>query len=231
MGRAREVSTVPKDRAKALAAALGPTIMDPVVADGAAINEEALVSQAQGGSLEAFSSLVEMYQERAIHAANSFVGNFEDARDIAQDAFVKAYQNLARFEGQSRFYTWFYRILVNSCKDFLRKKKLRRTVSFWTRDEKGDERDGSEAIVSPEATAVETALSRELGAKIHAALERLPFQQRSAFTLRYLEGLSMEEIAETMGLSVGAVKAHLWQGGQKMKKQLKEYRQTGEGTT
>ena len=173
--------------------------------------EETLVQQVREGDLRSFSALVELYQERAIHVAYSFLGNFEDARDVAQEAFVKAYQNFSRFDERSRFYTWFYRILVNGCKDFLRRKKGRPTASGP---------DPVENIPASGRSARQELMDQELGMEIQKALDELPFQQRSVFTLRYLEGLKLEEIAESLNLSVGAVKAHLWQAGQKMRKRL-----------
>ena len=185
-------------------------------------NETELVSQSLGGSLKAFSAIVEFYQERTIRLAYSFVGNWEDARDLAQEAFIKAYENLKSYKAESRFYTWLYRILVNKCKDFLRKKKVRGFISLWSAGPEEDESEESpEARVADSApTALEELQRKELGERIHGVIQKLPFQQRSVFSLRYLEGLSLGEIAETMTLSTGAVKAHLWQAGQKFRKEM-----------
>ncbi len=185
------------------------------------IKEEVLVEKAREGDLVSFTALVEMYQERAVRIAYSFVGNFEDARDLAQEAFVKAYGHLAEFKEESQFYTWLYRIIVNACKDFLRKKKIRQHLYFWVRrDGENEEVDLSAQAVDRAKDAAEELINRELGDEIYKALRKLPFQQRSAFTLRYLEGLSLQETADTMNLSVGAVKANVWQAGEKMKKFL-----------
>ena len=184
------------------------------------VKEAHYIEEARGGNASSFSALVELYQERAVHTANSFVGNLEDARDIAQEAFVKAYQNLSSFGGQSRFYTWFYRILVNTCKDFLRKKKLRQTFSFWSDREEEEGLDPMANVADTAANASDELLSRELGTSITEALETLPDRQKSVFVLRYLEGMSLNEISETLKISLGAVKANLWQAGQKMKATL-----------
>jgi len=186
-------------------------------------NEETLLQSARNGDLRAFSGLVELYQERAVRVAYSFTGDYEDARDLAQEAFVKAYEKLGNFEGTSLFYTWFYRILANHCKDFLRKKKVRRLISLGLFKNEEDERDPVAEVRSRTRGADEALLDAELGSKISQALEKLPFQQKSAFILRYLEGLSLQEVAESMDLSVGAVKAHLWHAAGKMKKMLGEY--------
>src|SRR3989338_2829098 len=214
------VSAVAKDRARSRNRA--------ALMESATIKEEALVLQARSGDLKSFSALVQNYQERAIRIAHSFVGNFEDARDMAQEAFVKAYENLDSFKEDSRFYTWFYRILVNTCKDFLRKKKVRRHLSFWlNRDGDGEDTDPVMNVETHAKNAVQELVDKELGAAIYKALDRLPLQQRTAFSLRYLEGLSLEEVSESMEISVGAVKATLWQAGQKMQKFLAEFTYAG----
>ena len=196
--------------------------------EGAIIKEEALVLQARSGDLKSFSALVQNYQERAIRIAHSFVGNFEDARDMAQEAFVKAYENLDSFKEESRFYTWFYRILVNTCKDFLRKKQARRHISFGsTRDGDGEDLDPVMNVETHAKNAAQELVNKELGSAITGALDRLPFQQRTAFSLRYLEGLNLEEVSESMEVSVGTVKATLWQAGQKMQKFLAEFTTVG----
>ncbi len=178
--------------------------------------ERELVQRAREGDLKAFSQLVERYQERVIHIANSFVGNLEDARDASQEVFVKVYEHLGRFEEQSQFYTWLYRIVVNTCKDFMRKKKFRDHFSLWFGNEEGEL---VLALDLPDKTknAGEEMDNREIGAQLGKSIEKLPFQQKSVFVLRYMEGLKLEEISETLGLSVGAVKAHLWQATAKMK--------------
>jgi RNA polymerase sigma-70 factor (ECF subfamily) len=190
------------------------------------VNESSLVLQAQRGDLKSFSALVEIYQGRAVTVAYSFLGNFEDARDLAQEAFIKAHEKLSSFKAESRFYTWFYRILANLCKDFLRKKKVRKAISFFAGGR--DEEDGEDMfarVPSPAKNAGAILVNEELGEKIFRAMDRLPFQQKSVFALRYLDGLSMAEIAESLNISEGAVKAHLWQAGQKMKKSLGAYLQ------
>ena len=180
-------------------------------------SETVLVEKARSGDVESFSALVELYQQRAVHSANALVGNLEDARDAAQEAFVKAYENLDQFKGDSKFYTWFYRILVNYCKDFLRKKKSRQTFSFWFGKEEDESMDPMMNVPDKAASPSEQLVNRELGTEVSKAMDKLPFRQKSVFVLRYLEGLSMNEIADTLHISVGAVKANLWQAGQKMR--------------
>lgn len=191
------------------------------------MNEIELVRQAQSGDIQAYSGLVDLYKERAIRVAYSLVGNLEDAKDLSQDAFVKAFDSLQSFKADSRFYTWFYRILSNTCKDFLRKKKVRGAILFWTPKE-DEEAEAPEARIRDKSkNASEALLNDELSSELYRAIEKLPFQQKSAFCLRYLDGMSLEEVAQSMELSVGAVKAHIWQAVDKMKKNLGPYLQEG----
>ena len=146
---------------------------------------------------------------------------------MAQEAFVKGYESIQSFKAESRFYTWFYRILANTCKDFLRKKKVRQHLSFWFHRDGDDPEDPWVNVAGRTKNALENLENQELGDAIVKAMEKLPLQQRSTFSLRYLEGLSLEEIAATMGLSLGAVKANLWQAGQKMQKVLISFMPSG----
>ena len=209
------------DRSKAADRAAGPRAAALVVQRNK-LQELDLVEKARSGDLGSFSALVELHQQRAVHAANGFVGNLEDARDMAQEAFVKAYERLDGFQSESSFYTWFYRILANTCKDFLRKKKVRRAFSFWLGKEEDEEMDPVANVADTAKDAGEELVNKELGAQLNEALEKLPFRQKSVFVSRYLEGMSLEEISQSLSISVGAVKAHLWQAGQKMRIYLRE---------
>ena len=180
----------------------------------AADSEERLIREARKGHVPSFSALVVAHQEKMIHVAYSFLGNWEDARDAAQEALVKAYQGLRAFNKKSRFSTWLYRIVVNQCKDELRKKKLRA--------QEGENADPLESEAST-ADVRQELINRELEAEIYRSLDGLPFQQRSVFVLRYFEGLKLEEIGESLNVSTGAVKAHLWQANQKMRQILSRH--------
>ena len=135
--------------------------------------ESELIHSARLGDLRSFCLLVEAHQEKMIHAAFSFLGNMEDAKDMAQEAFIKAHQHLHSFNEKSRFRTWLYRILMNHCKDFLRKKKIRQTEEL-----------DSETIQASMPNARGELVNREIETEIQHALGKLPFQQRSVFTLR-----------------------------------------------
>ena len=185
---------------------------------GTAADERVLIQKARGGDAQAFSALVRSYQEDAIHLAYSFLRNWEDARDVAQEAFVKAYQGLGGFRHESQFSTWLYRIVMNLCKDFLRRKKTRPA---------DEPLDINLEVMAKGPDPRRSLMNQEMGAALQEAIRELPFRQQSVFVLRYLEGLPLEEIAKTAGISVGAVKAHLWQACEKMKKRLGGWRTEG----
>lgn len=202
-----------------------------IVAETGKARETGFIERARGGDASSFSALVELYQARAIHTAYSLVGNFEDARDLAQEAFVKAYERLDGFQSASGFYTWFYRILVNTCKDFLRKKKVRRAVSFWLgREENEGGMDPVLNVPDRSENAQEALENRDLGRLVNEALEALPFRQKSVFTLRYLEGRSLDQISQILDISLGAVKAHLWHACRKMRSALEGVRDGSAGS-
>lgn len=184
-------------------------------------NAEDLLTRARSGDLRAFAALVEQTQERAVRVAYGLVGSWEDARDLSQDAYVKAYEHLDRFDGRSGFYTWYYRILTNTCRDHLRRRRL---VSFLPLVHRKSP-DGPEETHEIEDRAgssdpVRAAQGRETLRGLRAAVERLPERQRAVFVLRYLEEMALEEIAGTLELSIGTVKAHLWQATRKVRELL-----------
>lgn len=181
-----------------------------------------LVARARRGDQNAFRQLVLAYQERIFVVVRGMVRNQEDARDIAQDVFVKAYASLDSFRGQSSFYTWLYRIAVNMAIDFRRKMDRKPSSSY----DDQREADGAEGAFVPDSSrfSPERALKdKELGQHIMAAVEQLPEEQRTAIILRELEGLSYKEIAEVMGCSQGTVMSRLFYGRKKLQERLKEF--------
>lgn len=186
--------------------------------------ESELAVRAREGDVQSFGALVTLYQERSIRLAYSLLGDWEDSRDAAQEAFVKAYQALKSFKSESLFSTWFYRILVNHCRDFQRKKKVRRHLSEEVSG-RGEEMENSpeERIPSSSPNPLSRALDRELEGRIREDLNSLPERQRMVFALRYFEGMTLYDISQTLAITEGAVKANLWQAGEKMKSRLSEY--------
>ncbi|MFA6357014.1 MAG: RNA polymerase sigma factor [Candidatus Omnitrophota bacterium] len=169
-----------------------------------------IIRRAKNGERAAFDSLVDMHKEKAFALAFSFIGNAEDAKDVLQDAFVKAYVGIINFRGSSSFYTWFYRILVNQCKDFLRKKKAKSGVfldPLPASEEGGD--NAPEAVdLSPGPSQI--ALDKETRQIINEAISGLPERQKAVFMLKHIQGMKFNEIAETLDCSESTAKVHLF---------------------
>lgn len=182
----------------------------------------ALIDQVRGGDFAAFDELVRKYERRVFRIAQHITQNHEDAEDVVQDAFLKAYQKLDTFHGDSKFYTWLVRIAVNESLMKLRKRKTGRTVSI---DEDIETEEGSVARdiadwgPDPEMQYEQSELKEILKKTING----LPAGFRVVFVLRDVEGLSTEETAETLGLSVPAVKSRLLRARLQLRERLNRY--------
>jgi RNA polymerase sigma-70 factor (ECF subfamily) len=182
--------------------------------------DEQLVALAQGGDEQAFEELVERHKQKAYHIAFDFCRDREDAKDLSQDAFLKAFVNLKNFDGRSSFYTWFYRILVNLCLDYKRRLKRSPTDSFDETLEPQMERSHEPSQPrSPDQQVLVGQMSR----RVDAALQALPAKQRTAFILKNHQGLSIKEIAELMQTAEGTVKVHLHRAVTALRHSLAEF--------
>ena len=186
--------------------------------------DDDLVAESKKGDERAFAELVKRHREKAVELAYLAVGNYEDARDLSQEAFVKVYHSLKRFEMRAKFSTWFYRILMNTAKDFLRKKQWKQFLTWKTHEEM---EDFFEKVHQPGVSPVKDLMREELQHQMTGALVKLPLKQRWIFTLRFLEGLSIREIGEATNLSEGTVKAALHFGIQKFKNHIAPYVKEG----
>jgi RNA polymerase sigma-70 factor (ECF subfamily) len=189
----------------------------------------ALVERARAGDSTAFEQLVRQYERQIFRVAQHITQNREDAEDIVQDAFFKAYQKLDQFQGNSKFSTWLVRIAVNESLMRLRKRKTSKTVSM-DQDVETDEgsipRDFAEWRPNPEQQYNQA----ELGDILRKTIQGLPPGFRTVFTLRDIENLSTEETAEALGLSVPAVKSRLLRARLQLRERLSRYfRQKKEG--
>jgi RNA polymerase sigma-70 factor (ECF subfamily) len=172
-----------------------------------------VIRRVRNGDSEAFRFLVERYQGRAYRLALRVLRDEEAARDAVQDAFVKAYSALARFEGRSSFFTWFYRLVMNQCLDARRRDKSAREVAF---EEGGglelEPESSVEAVPEVDGVAFAPAASlmrKELLEHMARAVERLPAAARETLVLREVEGLSYAEIAAALGIPKGTVMSRL----------------------
>jgi RNA polymerase sigma-70 factor (ECF subfamily) len=185
-------------------------------------DELALVQAAKKGDLDAFSSLVRRYDRNIFRIAQHITHHEEDAQDVVQDAFLKAYQNLEQFQGNSRFYTWLVRIAVNEALMKLRKRRNEKTVSL---DEDVETEDGSipREVADWSPNPEQLYGKSELGDILKKTIQGLPPGFRTVFVLRDVEGLSTEETADMLGLSVPAVKSRLLRARLQLRERLARY--------
>ncbi|WP_435236113.1 RNA polymerase sigma factor RpoE [Psychromonas sp. PT13] len=178
-----------------------------------------LVKRIQNGEQQAFTLLVRKYQNRVANILTRYVRNSGDIADITQEVFIKVYNSLSSFRGDSAFYTWLYRIAVNTAKNYLTSQSRRPPSSDIDASE-ADSYDGSDALKetdNPEAVLH----SYDIQNVIHKAIEQLPAELKSAITLRELEGMSYEEIASIEGCPIGTVRSRIFRARDAIDKQLK----------
>jgi RNA polymerase sigma-70 factor (ECF subfamily) len=180
----------------------------PAVVSTAPPDEEGLVARAQAGDAQAFAELVERYERKIYRLARHITGNDEDAEDVLQETFLKAYENLPGFQGQSKFYTWLVRIAVNEALMKLRRRKTGKMVSLDETIDTGEETMAREIAVW-EDNPEEQYSREELRRILEEAIEALPPLYRTVFVLRDVDELSTEETALALGISVPAVKSRL----------------------
>lgn len=161
-----------------------------------------ILSRAQAGDRLAFDELVRFYRQDLLRVTYRFVGNYEDARDVLQQVFVKVYQNIGRWEPRAPFWSWLYRIAVNESLGW--KKREQRRYGIVAPLEEMAYPDAASGSASP----LEEAARREVGQLVLDAIEQLPEMQRATFILRYREELSVKETAAVLGCAEGTVKAN-----------------------
>jgi RNA polymerase sigma-70 factor (ECF subfamily) len=182
------------------------------------------VRQTLEGDPAAFDRLMETYMSRAYRIAFRMVNSREDAEEITQEAFLKAYRALKGFRKESGFFTWFCRILIHLCQDHLRKKRFRmRFQSFFQKENEEAPRKSIETSISDShwSSNPGTVLEQsEWNESIQEALSGLPVRQRSVFILRHFHDLRIRQIAETLKISEGTVKAHLFRAVQALRRRF-----------
>ncbi|HEY5760201.1 MAG TPA: RNA polymerase sigma factor RpoE [Steroidobacter sp.] len=189
---------------------------DPTTADD---TDQELVRRVQAGDQTAFNLLVLKYQHRVLKLVGRFVNDAAEAEDVAQEAFLKAYRALASFRGDSAFYTWLYRIAINTAKNALVSQR-RRPVDFDLDLQDPDQYD-RHAKLKEADTPEGVLLTDEIRAVVEEAMAELPEDLRTAIVLRELEGLSYEEIAEAMDCPVGTVRSRIFRAREAIDKKLK----------
>lgn len=196
----------------------------PVDAPAGPTEDRELVRRAQGGDLEAYDELVRRYQERLYGTLYHMTSNHEDAADLAQDAFVRAYRALKNFKGDSSFFTWLYRIAVNHTLNHLKQRRHRGHLSLNDLDFNAENDPDVVALVSEKTPRREASL-RELQEKLNVALQKLSEEHRMVVTLHDIQGLRHEAIAEIMQCNVGTVRSRLHYARQQLQAILSEWKQ------
>ncbi len=192
--------------------------MDP---PNSPVDDRQLVEDARKGDQAAFRALVERHQRKVYAMALSMLRDTDAARDVVQDAFIKAYQHLADFHGESGFYTWLYRIAMNLCIDRARRDKRFTKVEF---DDGAGGDDPPAAEVAPHRLGFDPAQAlrdREIRERVGQALAQLSANHRTVIVLREVDGLSYKEIAEVMGCSEGTVMSRLFHARKRMQEMLR----------
>src|SRR6187455_1190470 len=180
--------------------------------------DEELVARAQGGDIESFNQLIVRW-ERPIYAlAYRVIGKEEDARDVCQDAFLRAYRALPGFKGQAKFSSWLYRITLNLCRDWIRRQR-RAPVSQLPEDLDVLE---MAAARGPVESIEDLVARRELSAVVEEAMAMLPDEQRTAIILKEYHGMTFQEIADLQGCPLSTVKTRLYQGLSVLRRHLQQ---------
>jgi RNA polymerase sigma-70 factor (ECF subfamily) len=182
-----------------------------------------VIRRCLSGDTEAFTALVSRYQKPVYNLVYRFLGNAEDAKDITQEAFVKAYQSLAKHNPELAFHSWLFRIAQNLSIDLIRWKKRRQLISIDEKQDASENIDGKPiqkeiADRSPDARIL---MDNELqNQRIQSSINSLPEQYKSVIVLRHIEGLSLEEIAQILKLPLGTVKTNLYRARNLLKEKL-----------
>lgn len=181
--------------------------------------DKELIERVKNGDKAAYDLLVLKYQQRIVNLVSRFVRNQSDALDVTQEAFIKAYRALPKFRGDSAFYTWLYRIAVNTAKNYLASQARRPTDSDYDVSEI-EQIEGGDAL-KEQATPENLLMKDQLQSTVLKAIENLPDDLRSAIMLREVEGLSYEEIAQVMECPIGTVRSRIFRARESIDNEMR----------
>jgi RNA polymerase sigma-70 factor (ECF subfamily) len=190
------------------------------------ITDEELVARATAGDLDSFNQLVSRWERPIFALAYRTLGREEDARDVVQDAFLRAFRGLKGFKGEAKFSSWLYRITLNLCRDWIRKERRAPLVAG---PEGTDPMDLAESLPSTDESVEDLVARREMSSAVARAMAELPEEQRVAIVLKEYHGLTFQEIADTLKCPLSTVKTRLYQGLSVLRRRL-ERRQTEEAS-
>lgn len=189
------------------------------------VDDRELVRRVQEGDQEAFRALFERYHRRAYAVALGVVKNKQDALDVVQDGFVKVHRHIGKFQGQSSFYTWLYRIVMNLSIDHIRRRRNAKGLEYDDKVGRDDELAGDGTLLPRilDSNPGKTVIRRELLGRIQSALDELPEHHRAVILLREVEGLSYEEMAAVLDVPKGTIMSRLFHARKKMQASLSDY--------
>lgn len=186
------------------------------------VPDRTLVEQSRNGDVTAYSELVRRYQKKIYALVYNMTSNREDAEDLVQDVFIKAYASLKNFKGDSSFYTWAYRIAVNRTINFVKQRSRKAAVSLDNVDE-GVERDPAYLDLVARESPFRDASLNEVQKKLNEALQTLSEKHRAVVVMHDVQGIPHDEIAKILGTSQGTVRSRLFYARQQLQNQLKEF--------
>jgi RNA polymerase sigma-70 factor, ECF subfamily len=192
------------------------------------VSDLSLVRRVQRGDKGAFDALVLKYQHKVVKLVMRYVRNPAEAEDVAQEAFIKAYRALPQFRGDSAFYTWLYRIAINTAKNAVVSRD-RSPVEYDLDAQNSDDSYDMQSRLKDSETPEGLVLTEEIRGTVNSAIDALPEDLRTAIVLRELEGLSYEEIAESMGCPVGTVRSRIFRAREAIDRRLREVFEGGLG--
>jgi len=188
--------------------------------------DQALVERVQAGDKQAYGLLVAKYQRKLLRLVSRLVRDPAEAEDVTQEAFIKAYRALPGFRGESAFYTWLYRIGVNAAKNWLVANGRRAPTSTELDNEEAEDYGESDLLQDVD-TPERLLMSKQIGDTVNAAMEKLPEELRTAITLREVDGLSYEEIAQVMDCPIGTVRSRIFRAREAIAEKLRPLLDTG----
>jgi RNA polymerase sigma-70 factor, ECF subfamily len=190
------------------------------------VDDTLLIREAQRGNRAAFEELVRHYDQAVLRLALHLTGTEQDAQDVYQDAFLKAYKNIGSFRFECSFYTWIYRIVTNLCLDHLRKKSVRKEDAPVAKDADGGEYDLLDQVadIRSGANPERDLMRRQLGSRIAGALEKLTPRERMVFELKHYHGLKLRTVGEILHTTEETAKNTLFRATQKLRGQLADMR-------
>lgn len=187
-------------------------------------SEEELIKTSQAGNINAFEELVKRNQDMVFNTAFRLMGNYDDALDLAQETFIRSFKSIGTYENKSKFSTWLYSITSNLSKNRWKSKQIRNVnkTSSISHTDYSDDEEGI-VLISKAPDPREKASGKEKIKFLEDVLAELPFEKKQVFVLRFIQGLSYEEIAQILACSIGTVKSKINRLREELKEQLKEY--------